>query len=179
MKKVILLSVGLVFIALAAATNANAQGFRKGDWVVNANVSGLEFNRLSQNDNPRQPDEKLSVTDFDVTAQAGYFIFDKLAVNAVVSFNYEKWSYLDDSTSSFGFGAGVRYYPVGNLFAGVDYIGQTSGDSDFGSHGKVSVGYDWFLADNVFFEPAVFYSKKFAKNGSENFGLSLGLGVKF
>lgn len=99
-----------------------------------------------------------------------------------MGFNYSrtaKESTRFSKSSSFTFGAGVRYYPVGDLFARIGYSGIVRKEADFSSALGVSVGYDLFLSDKVFFEPALSYSKNLSKLGNHNLGLSLGIGVKF
>jgi opacity protein-like surface antigen len=173
MKKVILLSAALVMIALAAATNANAQGFRKGDWFLSGQVSNLNMSYAVRSI------DSLSSVQLNVAAHGGYFVSDKLAVDATLGVEYSKLE-RNRASSSFTFGAGVRYYPVGNLFAGIGYAGVKRNYSNhLDSYLMATVGYDLFLSEKVFFEPAVIYSNNLTKNPIHAFGLSLGVGVKF
>ncbi|GHV25231.1 hypothetical protein FACS1894176_03210 [Bacteroidia bacterium] len=49
-----------------------------------------------------------------------------------------------------------------------------------GSSGVIEVGYDWYLTENVYFEPAVYFEKGFGDaDGVSQFGLSIGIGVNF
>ncbi len=168
MKKVILMAA----VAVMAVVSANAQKrFTKGDWIVGAQSSGIDFkNRFN---------DGSSATDFDLSAVGGYFLLDKLAVDAMAGIDYAKVKGAD-GTSAFNFGAGVRYYPVGNLFARVGYNGQSRTNVNLISYVDAKVGYDFFFNDKVFFEPAVYYEKNINKGGGENIlGLSVGIGVKF
>ena len=166
MKKVILLAA----VAMMAAVGANAQSFKKGDWFVGAQSTSLDFKHRFV--------EGAAATDFDLSAVGGRFLSDKFAVDAMAGIDYAKVKGADGA-NAFNFGAGVRYYPVGNLFARVGYNGQARTNADLISYVDAKVGYDFFFNDKVFFEPAVYYEKNLAKGGENVLGLSLGFGVRF
>ncbi len=163
------LSVGVLMVV---ALSANAQNFNKGDWFLNANVSDLNLTYS------HRPIDSLSVIHFNIGASAGYMISNKFAVDAEFGLDYSK---VEDNVgrSSFVFGAGVRYYPVGNLFARIAYQGAVRKNEDLYSVLGVAVGYDWFFSEKMFFEPAVVYTKSLAKDKTYSLGLSLGIGIKF
>lgn len=153
--------------AVALSIGANAQDFSKGDWMLNASVSELNL------------DFSSSATSLNIGANAGYFISNKFAVEAQLGVDYTKLDNVDGATN-FAFGAGVRYYPVSNLFARARYLGtKLEGVDDLSSSLGVAVGYDWFLSEKVFFEPALEYRRGLGDGGGNNLGLSLGIGVKF
>jgi opacity protein-like surface antigen len=170
MKKIMILVFSGAFSMMAFGVNA--QNFEKGNWFMNANASQLNLSVS------KSPLEGYSLVSFNINAGTGYFLTDKFAVEAGLGLNYSKFED-SDANSSLGFNAGVRYYPVDNLFARFGYSGSVKKDADMSSSLQVKVGYDWFLSDKVFFEPAVFYTNSLDKYGSQNFGLSLGAGVKF
>ncbi|MDR2890845.1 MAG: hypothetical protein LBV18_04495 [Alistipes sp.] len=171
--KRMLVSFFATALAIVAAVSANAQKFDKGDWFVGARGSGLDLSfseRLT---------DSLSVTDFDIAAGGGYFISNKFAVEAELGFDYGKTED-SDGVSSFVFGAGVRYYPVDNLFARIAYRGvAASNDSGLASTLEAALGYDLFVSEKVFFEPMAYYRRNLAGYGVNTFGLSLGVGVRF
>ena len=166
------------------AVGANAQkSFRKGDWLVGAQVSGLGFESHFN-------DGAGGSRQFNFGATGGLFLMDKLAVDLAAGVDYTKVGG-NDSDCGVDFGAGIRYYPVGNLFARLGYRGQT-GTGQYGgdlhSFLGAKVGYDVFLSENVFFEPAVYFEKSLNSSrpfhmrdtGTENIlGLSFGFGGKF
>ncbi len=162
MKKIIFLAVA----ALTVAVSANAQ---KGDWVLSGRLSGLDFEHSFV--------DEYSTTNFNISANVGHFLSDKFMLDATLGLGYEKEKDIDADTA-FIFGVGARYYFAGDFFGRVGYEGITGGDK-LVSLAKVSVGYDWFISDKVFFEPAVYYQKDLAKGGYNDIGLSLGVGVKF
>lgn len=169
MKKLIFLTAAVVMVAVGA----NAQDFSKGDWFLNAQTSSLGLEHSFVDD--------LSTTTFDLGVGGGYFLSNKFAIDALVGFDLVKVKDVD-GVSAFNIGAGVRYYPVSNLFAKVGYKGvnaSAGGKSAWTSYLGASVGYDFFFNDRVFFEPAVYYQKNLADGGENVLGLSLGLGIKF
>ncbi len=175
MKKIFFFAV---IISVAVSATAQKQNFRKGDVFLNAGLSELRFDHLN-----RRIDSMRTVN-IELAVDAGYFISDKFAVNAALGYGYQKSGKkgvenLDDGTSRFTFGAGVRYYPVGNLFAGVGYYGGKSNGARLYSRLRVTAGYDLFLTGSVFFEPAIYYARNLSKLGTDNLGLSLAFGVKF
>lgn len=177
MKKIIWISVWVVM-----SMGANAQEWNKGDWFLGAQSTGLKLQHRFY--------DGSSGTDFDVNAVGGWFFADKFSADAMLGFDYAKVTNVvpgfDDSKETnvnvnhaFNFGAGVRYYPVGNLFARVGYNGQLNRTGNLFSYLDVKVGYDLFLSERVFFEPAVYYEKELGYSKENILGLSIGIGVKF
>ncbi|MDR2912121.1 MAG: type IX secretion system membrane protein PorP/SprF [Alistipes sp.] len=162
MKKAIFLTVAAVVLAVAGA---NAQSFNKNDWFLDANLSSLGLAHSFV--------DGESATAFDLNVGGGYFLSDKFAVEAAFGIG------IIEDVNAFTFGAGVRYYPYENLFASVGYRGNKVESIDLESNLAVSVGYDLFLSEKVFFEPAVFYQRTLDDIGVNTIGLSLGVGVRF
>jgi hypothetical protein len=170
-----------LFILLSVAVNSNAQNrFEKGDWMVGAQSSGLDFKSRFNGG--------VQAKELNFDAMGGWFFADRFALEVTAGFDYLKARGMSTSDGAVTFGAGVRYYPVGNLFARFGYNGSVPTPSgDLRSYFGLKAGYDIFLARNVFLEPAVYFDKRvfFERNpgvdaGTENvLGLSLGLGVKF
>ncbi len=153
---------------VVAVSGANAQDFSKGDWLLNANLSGLNMEHSFA--------DGFSTTTFDINAGGAYFLSNKFAIDASLGLNMLKVKDVD-AVNIFTIAAGVRYYPVGNLFVRAGYEGLDAGE--WASYAGVGVGYDLFLSEKVFFEPAVNFQKNLAKGGENVLGLSLGIGVKF
>ncbi|MDR1371850.1 MAG: porin family protein [Dysgonamonadaceae bacterium] len=157
--------------ALTMAVSASAQ-FSKGDVILSGQLSGLNFERSSF--------DEWSSVEFGLQASGGYFITDKFAVVGALGFASEK---VDDAdaTSAFVFGIAPRYYVIPNLYGEVGYQALKATDVDLRNYIGVEVGYDYFINDKVFFEPAVYFRKGITKDVDEtsNFGLSIGIGVKF
>ncbi|MDR2891368.1 MAG: hypothetical protein LBV18_07250 [Alistipes sp.] len=161
MKKLFLSAAAVLLVAVGA----NAQNFSKGDWFLGASVSNLQLDHAFVDGD--------SATSFELQAQGGYFVGNKFAVDLGVGAG------IVEDISAFTFGVGVRYYPVGNFFARVGFDGAKIEDLDLLSQLGVSLGYDLFVSDNVFFEPSVYYRKILNDGGANSIGLSLGVGARF
>jgi len=165
------------FILLLSVAGANAQKrFEKGDWFVGAQSTGLDFSSRFHDG---------GAINFNFAAMGGWFFADRFAVDASAGVFLLKVR-KQEITGAVTYGAGVRYYPVGNLFARIGYNGNAPvpyGDAN--SYIDAKIGYDLFLSDKVFFEPAVYFEKCIDKPivkgaPTENvLGLSIGIGVKF
>lgn len=171
MKKIVLIAALAV-----AAVSASAQDWSKGDWFVGAKTTGLGLDHKFL--------DKNSATSFDLGVNGGYFLSNRFAVDAALGFASAsaKVAGVKESTNAFTYGIGVRYYPISNLFAHVMFEGMSVKDADNNpSYAGIEVGYDFFLSDKVFFEPAVYYKKGLVKKADESnaIGLALGFGVRF
>ncbi len=158
MKKILFLTMAAVVVSFSA----NAQ---QGDWVIGGKLTGLDLTHSFK--------EGYSQTTFDLAATVGYFATDKFMLDVTLGIG------AGEGYSSFNFGVGARYFFYDNFFARVGYEGVKTKGTDFGSVIGVSVGYDYFISDKVFFEPAIFFKKNLAKGTANQIGLSMGLGVKF
>ncbi|MDR2125629.1 MAG: porin family protein [Prevotellaceae bacterium] len=166
MKKILLITL----IAMLSIATANAQ-IAKGTTISLARVTGLDFSYASEEDQ--------HLTQFELNAAVGYFVIDNLALVGQVGFAYSKWSD-SESRSGFNFGLGARYYFVKTAYGQVGYAGQKVKDVDLANYVGLEIGYDIFISDNVFLEPAVYYAKGFSDvDKSSTFGLSFGIGIKF
>ncbi len=158
-------------IAVMIVGSANARGFNKGDWFFGAHTTSLSFIH-------RCIDES-SATDFNLRGVGGWFFADRFAIDVMTGVYYAKVND-SDGVGYFDFGAGVRYYPVGNLFARVGYNGQAKfSGGRVPSYLDAKIGYDFFLSDRIFFEPAAYYEKNILTGEENIFGLSIGFGLKF
>jgi opacity protein-like surface antigen len=170
MKKLLLTTVALV----AIIAGANAQNFKKGDWTLGANLSELNLSHTFSYKS------SYSTTSFRLATNVGYFVFDKFAVEASAGISYSRLrSEIKTNSSSFTWGAGVRYYPIGNLFARVYQDRWKSINDEWLSSLTVSVGYDLFISERLFFEPMLYWSKYLVHTTGMDIGIALGIGFKF
>ena len=182
MKKAFLLAA----VAVVVTVSANAQNrFDKGDWLVGVQGAGLGFESRFNDGNGGSRDLNASVF-------GGWFLLDKLAFDLSAGLSHTSvgsksrvgYAAGYTKTTLFDFSGGVRYYPVGNLFARIGYHGKTGTDT-WAQYLGAKVGYDIFLSKNVFFEPAVYYEKNLNKRmfkgqQRENvLGVSFGFGMRF
>jgi hypothetical protein len=188
MKKVILMAA----VAVMTSIGAMAQNFDKGDWFVGIHTTNLDISRAFGKD-------PWPETNIDLDATGGLFLSDKFAIDALAGFSYRRYPIFSSDEfdefeeyewwADFAIGVGARYYPVGNLFVRAGYRGYATCDSSFVSYVDAKVGYDLFIAKNVFFETAAYYEKNLnrsffeteipGKPGDNVIGLSLGIGVRF
>jgi outer membrane protein OmpA-like peptidoglycan-associated protein len=152
------------------------QKMNRGDLMLFARSTGVDIDYTSVSG--------YSMTDLSIEAGVAYFVLNKLALIGELQVGFSKVTDMD-ATSSFGLGIGARYYLVKELFAGVRIAGmKISGVDDFHGAFGAELGYDFFLNDHVFFEPALQITKginfsSFELADGMNFGLSLGFGIKF
>ena len=155
---------------------AAGQVFEKGDFLLFARSSGLDLGITSVSG--------YSATDFGLNVGAAYFVLNKLALTGELQLNFSKVTNMDAATT-FGFGLGARYYLLKALYAGLAVAGaKVSGVEDFQGLFAFELGYDIFLNEHVFIEPALQVSKGVNLSSFEiadpiTFGLSFGIGVKF
>ena len=168
MKKISL----IVLAAIFGIATASAQ-FEQGAKSLTARTTGLGFESVSNDGN-------AMYSKFNLGVAGTYFVIDKLAVVAGVDVNYVKPDGID-ATTTIDFEVGARYYVWEALFAGVSYVGESVTDEDLQSNVKINVGYTWYLTENVFFEPTLYYQLGFApeENKINVFGLQVGIGVNF
>ncbi|MDR1199717.1 MAG: hypothetical protein LBK94_12030 [Prevotellaceae bacterium] len=164
MKKILL----IMMVALLGTATVNAQ-IAKGTTVLIASASGLDLNHTSN--------DGAKTTSFGLDGVGAHFIIDNLAIVGGVGLAYEKFD--GGSTNLFGLILGARYYFVKTAYGSVLYSGFKAKGADFASAGHLEVGYDIFISDKVFLEPAVYYEKGLSKaiKKVSTFGLSFGIGI--
>lgn len=166
----------LIAALAVAAVGANAQNWSKGDVFTGAQIDNLSINHTSYKGHKE--------TTFGLAVNAGYFFTNRLALD--ITAGIDTINTKRDEVKTKGtvgtFGAGLRVYPVGNLFARVGYDLAAAKGTNPSNYVGLTVGYDVFLSKRVFVTPAVYY-KKGLKNkdtlASNNFGLQAGFGVRF
>ena len=161
-----------MLVAVLGVATANAQ-FEQGKKTLSANATGLglDFTKVKDVDDMQ--------IDFGFRAKGSYFVIDNLAVTAGLGFGYTKMG--DFNSNAFNFEIGGRYYFYQALYGALAYEGSKAKDVDMESWGKLEVGYDFYITENVFFEPALYFKKGFgdATKDISRFGLSVGIGVNF
>jgi hypothetical protein len=173
MKKFLLITLA----ALLGIATANAQ-IAKGTTILFATGSSLDLGYTSISDIDGYNID-LKTTNFGLTGNGAHFIIDNLAIVGGLGFNYSHYKWHGDSgnNNSIAFLAGLKYYFVKTAYGSASYRGSKSKESDFASAVHLEVGYDIFISDKVFLEPAVYYKKGFSDIISSSFGVSFGIGV--
>ena len=157
-----------VFFFVALGVSAQ---FSQGTKTLSGSLTGFDFG-LSGADG-------LDDFNVDLGVNGSYFVIDNLAVTA--GFGIGSYKAKDvDAVTNFNFEIGGRYYFWEALYGGIKYRGEKYQDVDLLNFGKIEVGYDYYITENVFFEPAIYFEKGFGdSNKWSNLGLSIGIGVNF
>ena len=167
MKKVILLAI----ISMIGLNVLNAQTFSQGEKSVAARVSNLDlgFTKFKGQD---------MVTNFNLGLKGDYFLIDNLTLTAGFDYSY------NDGDNSFLGEIGSKYYFWNYLYGGIFYQGYYD-YKRVNSAGKLEFGATYYITDNVFIEPAIYFlrgERAFAVNTTEmysQFGLAVSFGVNF
>jgi hypothetical protein len=155
----------------------------KGKWMVETNLSpltGLSTSGFSfySNNGARL---------WSVGGEAGYFFQDKLAIKAGLGFSGQKYAFNFDgqkielnSTHSFIYKAGLKYYIINQLPVQVDLGGINSGGENAFIFGG-QLGYALFVKENIAIEPAVRYDHGLNDNadGINAFSARIGFSLHF
>ena len=151
MKKLFLVGALALFGAMNAQTAKSSNGATaKGKWVIETNA-GSPLHYLGGS-------TAFSLTSVDgetlwnVGAEGGYFVADKLAVKVGLGYGDS-----DFSKGTFTYKLGAQYYFNGNIPVGVDFTGASI-DGESENYVGVEGGYAWFVAPNIAVTPKVRYN---------------------
>ena len=140
-------------------SNAQDEGGQtsEGTWLIEANTgnamlgtTGIYFSSSDGN------------TSYNVGLDGGYFIIDDLAIKAGIGFGGFSPDQ-GDSTSSFAYRLGAKYYIDSQFPVTVDLTGA-SGDGVENFAGETPLwlglggGYAWFVSDHIAIEPGLRYN---------------------
>ena len=149
MKKLFLVGALALFGAMNAQTAKSSNGATaKGKWVIEANTGSwttagnTSFGLTSEDGS----------TAWNIGAEGGYFVADKLAVKVGLGYGDS-----DFSKGTFTYKLGAQYYFNGNIPVGVDFTGFST-DGESVNYVGVEGGYAWFVAPNIAVTPKVRYN---------------------
>ena len=174
----------LFFTAMAvlAFGFANAQSqISKGSWLIEANTG---FGEKVGNTSIGLWSED-GRTDYNIGAEAGYFVDDKLALKFGLGFG--ETSFYDDafgeyySASNFAYKLGLKYYAAGKFPLEISYNGVNYEDFDENpSYLGLQAGYAIFLNKNVSIEPGIRYNVSLNDDYYDDvFQLNIGFALHF
>lgn len=157
MKKLFLVGALALFGAMNAQTAKSSNGATaKGKWVVETNAgSPLASFGVSQLGGSNTAFTFSSVdgnTSWNIGAEGGYFVADKLAIKAGLGYGDS-----DNSKGLFSYRLGAQYYFNGNIPVGVDFNGAST-DGESVNFVGLEGGYAWFVAPNLAVTPKVRYN---------------------
>ena len=162
----------LLVIVLTIGLNVlNAQTFSQGEKAIAAKVSNLDldFTKLKGED---------IQTDFELGLMGDYFLIDNLTLTAGFYYSHNK-----GDNSMLG-EIGCKYYFGDCFYGGIFYQGLYD-YKRLNSRGKIEVGATYYIADNVFIQPAFYFLQGEYALGVNNtkmhskFGLSVSFGLNF
>lgn len=151
MKKLFLVGALALFGAMNAQTAKSSNGATaKGKWVIETNAgSPLHYLGGSTAFSLTSVDGE---TIWNVGAEGGYFVADKLAVKVGLGYGDS-----DFSKGTFTYKLGAQYYFNGNIPVGVDFTGFST-DGESVNYVGLEGGYAWFVAPNIAVTPKVRYN---------------------
>lgn len=160
MKKIFIASAIALFGAMNAQEKAsnNTGATSKGKWVVEANTGSwttggnTSFSLTSVDGN----------TSWNVGAEGGYFVMDKLAIKAGLGYGDT-----DGGDGTFTYKLGAQYYIINQIPVGVDFTGS-SYDGESVNFVGVEGGYAWFVAPNVALTPKLRYNISLDDNKADS-----------
>ena len=151
-------------LAILGVATANAQ-FTKGTKRIAAQTSAFDLNFGSH------------VTNFNIGAKGSYFIINNLAVKAGIGFDYRKEKKSDTNTFNFEVGADYYFYKI--FYGGFGFSFDKPKSIDLQSAIKLEAGASYYIAQNVYVNPAIYYKSGLGDNKVSRFGLEMGIGVNF
>lgn len=168
MKKILFLTAAIVLVSISA----DAQNrFAKGDWFLGAQTTSLGMSQSFF-------DGSATYTDLNLNGIGGWFFSNKFALEAGMGLSASKRDGYD-GTSKLNVTIGIRYYPVANFFLRFVESGYVGTNTDFYTRAAMYAGYDLFLSEKVYFEPAVYYVTDIEAPISSALGASVGIGIRF
>lgn len=144
-----------LFLANKNKTTTNQNAINKGNGFLNANTS--RFGVIIGD----------GFTLFNLNANGGYFVADKLALAG--GLHFDMTSVDPDSENNINLNAGLRYYFLQGLFANT-LLNLTKYDSSKAEFGlTIGAGYSIFMNNHTAFEPTVNFLIPFKENRATNF----------
>ncbi|MGY3794787.1 porin family protein [uncultured Aquimarina sp.] len=164
MKKMILTAIAVFTLSFINAQDNEQTS--KGKFLVegNTNFGGIEFIGISNGNAANTGFSFYSFEDegpsgFNIGAEAGYFIIDNLALKLGLGFGSFKPNNDSDSSTSFSYKIGAKYYIISKIPVQVDFTGASIEDAeDNPSFIGLQGGYALFLGDHISVEPGLRYN---------------------
>lgn len=173
MKKIILTT-----LAVLGFTFANAQEqIAKGKWLIEANTG---FGSLGNGSTSFGLWSEDGNTAWNIGAEGGYFVMDKLAVKAGLGYGDNGG---DFANTIFSYKVGAKYYLLNKFPLEVSYTGASIKDADENpSYVGFQGGYAWFVGKNISVEPGIRYNVTLNDDygsGKDVFQFNIGFALHF
>jgi len=150
MKKLFFAGALAIFGAMNAQTSKGAAATAKGKWVIEANTGSATTGNTAFS----LSSAKGGNTAWNVGAEGGYFIMDKLAIKAGLGYGDEG---VKGEDGTFTYKVGAQYYIINQIPVGVDFTGANI-DGHSANWIGFEGGYAWFVAPNLAVTPKVRYN---------------------
>jgi len=171
MKKKIYLIILAAIIMIPAA---NAQ-FQRGDVALSSTFwgsgSGLLINIVPETDS------QTASSQVYLGADGAYYILRNLALTAGLYLNTTKYGKSDPVTTT-AVSIGAKYHFIRGFYGELSYYSTKTGKKDAVTYGQLELGYDIFLNERFYIEPAGYY-RMGLNDSSSKLGVLLGFGVVF
>ncbi|MDR1524817.1 MAG: hypothetical protein LBS79_06125 [Tannerella sp.] len=124
-----------------------------------------------------ETEKQTASTQASLGGDVGYYIVRNLALKAGVYVSSSKYGKSDPSTTT-TVALGAKYHFVRGFYGELSCYNTKSGKSDPVTYGQMNLGYDIYLNDHFYLEPAG-YCRVGLNDSSLKFGLLFGFGVAF
>jgi hypothetical protein len=124
-----------------------------------------------------ETDKQVASTQVALGANGAYYIVRNLALTAGLYLNTQQSGKSDPVTTT-SVALGAKYHFVRGFYGEVSYYSTKTGTKDAVTYGRLELGYDIYLNERFYIEPAGYY-RMGLNDSSSKFGLSLGFGVAF
>jgi hypothetical protein len=124
-----------------------------------------------------ESDKQTPSTQVSLGGDVAYYIVRNLALKAGVYLNSSKYGKSDPSTTTV-VALGAKYHFIGGFYGELSYYNTKSGKNDPVSYGQMNLGYDIYLNERFYLEPAGYF-RTGLNDSSTKLGVMLGFGVAF
>ena len=180
MKKLILCAFALAAFSVSNAQDAkssNGGQTSEGKWLIEANTN---FGAAHGANTSFQYASADGSSVYNIGLEGGYFVADNLALKVGLGFGSSNPD-IGESTNTFSYKVGAKYYILGMIPVQVDYSGATiKGFDENPSYLGLQAGYAVFLGTNVSIEPGIRFNKSLNDDFyNDVFQLNVGFALHF
>jgi hypothetical protein len=150
MKRKFILFITAVIVATSFANAQIARGTATISSTFYGSGSGFFINITPETDS------QTAATSAYLNAKGAYYVARNLALTVGVSASSDKYGKSDPVTST-GMSLGVKYHFIRGFYGDLAYFSSKSGKKDALSYGRFELGYDIYITDYFYIEPAGYF----------------------
>jgi hypothetical protein len=124
-----------------------------------------------------ETDKQTASTQVSFGGDIAYYIVRNLALKGGIYLYSSKYGKSDPTTTT-AVAIGAKYHFVGGFYGELSYYSTKSGKYDPVTYGQMNLGYDIYLNEHFYLEPAGYYRIGLNDSNSK-LGVMLGFGVVF